>query len=69
MHPNQASVFDFQPSPMSSLDSFFHSSSEDSHRTTSTGLSTNHRNKCNEGLKDAPVKPKRVPKGGQPKRI
>lgn len=69
IHSNSGARFEYQPSPMSSLDSFFHSSpSERSHRTASTSLTTSHRSKYNEELKggkcskEAPVKPKRISK-------
>ena len=63
------SRFVYQPSPLSSLDSFFHSSqSEESHRTATTSLTTSHRSNYEEdvrrvkNIKEAPVKPKRVSK-------
>ena len=65
--PNAGSRFEYHPSPMSSLDSFFHSS-EESHGTVSTSLSTFHRSKYNEDFKsvgdskETPVKPKRISK-------
>ena len=63
------SRFVYQPSPLSSLDSFFHSSqSDESHRTALTSLTASHRSKYEEdvrrvkNVKEAPVKPKRVSK-------